>query len=163
MRFGVIAAGSVLHACTITVGVVSLTFAQGTLLTSSEIEAMLPGKVLSYRHAKRMVGEPRKPTAWVPRSDGSYSVVEFNLRSDRSVHIRCTNFARNGTTSPCRGLAANDVGVWSVEREALCLRWLNWGTSEDRCYRFLRAANGFRAERISGWPSSMDGELVSIR
>lgn len=137
--------------------------AQGGVLTAAEIRALLPGKVLSYRNDKRMVGEPRKPTAWVPRTDGSYAIVQFNLRPDSSVLIRCTNFARSGSTRPCPGLAANDVGVWSVEADAICLQWLNWGTSEKRCYRLRRTADGFRAEQTSGGPSSMDGTVVSIK
>lgn len=142
----------------------SSAFAQtDAALTADEIKALLPGKVLSYRHDKRFVGEPRNPSAWVTRTDGSYSIVQFNLRPDHSVQIRCTNFARNGSTSPCRGLAANDVGVWSVEAGGACLQWLTWGKSEKRCYRLRRAADAFRAEQVSGGPSSMDGTIVSIK
>jgi hypothetical protein len=134
----------------------------GAVLTAGEITALLAGKVLSYRNDKRFVGEPRKPTAWVPRTDGSYATVQFNLRSDHSVLIRCTNYARNGAIRPCQGLAANDVGVWSVEAGAICLQWLNWGTSEKRCYRLRREGDVFRAEQVSGGPSSMDGAIVRI-
>jgi hypothetical protein len=137
--------------------------AQSGALTAAEVAALLPGKVLTYRNEKRMVGEPRNPTAWVRRTDGSYAIVQFTLRPDHSVLIRCTTFARNGATRPCPGLAANDVGVWSVEADAACLQWLNWGRSEKRCYRLRREADGFRAEQIAGGPSSMDGTLVSIK
>lgn len=135
----------------------------GAALTADEIKAMLPGKALSYRNDKRMVGEPRNPTAWVTRTDGSYANVEFNLRPDHSVLIRCTAFARNGSTRPCQGLAANDVGVWSVEADAVCLQWLNWGRSEKRCYRLRRDGDAFRAEQVSGGPSSMDGTTVRLK
>ena len=135
----------------------------GAALTSDEILALLPGKVLTYRSDKRPVGEPTRPTAWVPRSDGSHSIIQFFLRRDRSVTIRCTFVARDGASQACPGIAANDVGVWSVESGALCLQWLTWNSSVKRCYRLRREAERFRAEQVSGGASSMDGTLVSIK
>jgi hypothetical protein len=60
-------------------------------------------------------------------------------------------------------MSANDVGVWSVEPGALCIKWLNWGSSVPRCYRLLRETGGYRAQQISGSPSSMDGALASVK
>lgn len=138
--------------------------AQGaSVLTASEVAALLTGKVLTYRSDKRPVGEPTKPTAWVPRIDGSQSIVHLNLRPDHSVHIRCTYVARDGSRSTCQGISANDVGVWSVEAGALCIKWLNWGASAPRCYQLLREGEGIRARQISGGASSMDGTLVMIK
>ncbi len=136
---------------------------RANVLTASEIAALLPGKVLTYRNDKRMVGEPKNPAVWVPRSDGSHAIVQFNLRPDHSVQIRCTSFARDGSKRPCPGFAANDVGVWSVEADAVCLQWLNWGSSVKRCYRLRREGEGFRAEQVSGGASSMDDTLVYIK
>lgn len=141
----------------------SSVFGQAAALTTDEILALLPGKVLTYRSEKRPVGEPTRPTAWVPRTDGSHSIVQFFLRRDRSVTVRCTFVARDGASHACAGIAANDVGVWSVESDTLCLQWLTWNSSVKRCYRLRREAEGFRAEQVSGGASSMDGTLVSIK
>jgi hypothetical protein len=150
--------------CLVALVFASSAFAQaGAALTADEIKALLPGKVLTYRSDKRPVGEPTRPTAWVPRTDGSHSIVQFNLRPDQSVSIRCTFFARDGSSHACAGIAANDVGVWSVESDMLCLQWLTWNSSVKRCYRLRREGDRFRAEQISGGASSMDGTLVSIK
>ena len=136
--------------------------AQGAdTLTPGEMAVLLTGRVLTHLSDKYPVGQP--PIDWLPRRDGGHSIVEYVLRPDHSVRVRCTNFARDGATGPCRGVSANDVGVWSIEADAFCVRWLNWGASAPRCYRFRHEGDAFRAERIAGGPSSMDGVLVRVK
>ena len=137
--------------------------AEGVALSQQEIVALVAGKSLVYRNDKRAVGPRGNPTRWEARSDGSHAIVSLALREDHSVRVRCTQFARSGATSPCAGMSANDVGVWSVEAGALCIKWLNWGSSVPRCYRLLRETGGYRAQQISGGPSSMDGTLASVK
>jgi len=137
--------------------------AEGVALSQQEIVALVAGKSLNYRNDKRAVGPPGNPTRWEVRSDGSHAIVSLALREDHSVRVRCTQYARGGSTSPCAGMSANDVGIWSVESGALCIKWLNWGSSVPRCYRLLREASGYRAQQISGGPSSLDGALATVK
>lgn len=137
--------------------------AQGAALNGQEILALVGGKVIVYRNEKRAVGPAGNVTGYEPRRDGSYAIVSLTLRADRSVRVQCTHYARSGATSACPGISANDVGVWSVEGSALCIKWLNWGGSVPRCYRLLREGAGYRAQQIAGGPSSMDGELVTVK
>jgi hypothetical protein len=157
MRF--VGAAAICGAC----GLASGAAAEGAALAERAIEALMPGKILTYRNDKRFVGPESNPTRWIPRTDGSYSSVRYLFRADRSVLVQCTNFSRTGAQSACKGLAANDAGVWSVENGGLCLKWLHWGDSVPRCYQLLRESDGFRARQISGGPSSMDGAFITIR
>ena len=92
-----------------------------TALKGAEIEAALVGKAFRVKTRQVPLGDRDHPSGITTRTDGGYAEIEIFVRSNRSIIFRCTAFARDGSSAPCRGGGyARDVGVWTVEAEHFC-------------------------------------------
>ena len=151
--------------CGVAVAALPVLAAGDGKLSGSQIEAAFAGKTLQIRTEKVTTGDPANPSGTSRRSDGGHIVFHLVLRSDRSIIFRCTFFDRRGRPSRCArpGAHTRDVGVWSVEGDAFCYRWLTARAGRKQCLEVLRDGDRLRFRQASGPPALVDGEVVEIK
>ena len=130
-------------------------------LKGAEIEPALVGKTFRVKTRQVPIGDRDYPSGMTIRSDGGHAEIDIFVRSDRSIIFRCTAYARDGSGAPCRGGGyARDVGVWSVEGDHFCYRFLTSRGGRKQCYAVLRDGAAFRLRLASGPPSTINGERL---
>ena len=133
-----------------------------TAIGGAEIEAALAGKTFRVTTRRVPVGDRANPTGMITRMDGGYSEIDIFVRGDRSIIFQCTNYARDGSKTPCRGGGyARDVGVWTVEGDGFCYQFTESRGGRKQCYAVLRDGAELRLRLTSGPPSTIDGERLA--